>query len=159
MKITTIGIDLAKNVFQVHGVDARGKVQLCKQLSRPQMQTFFANLPPCLIGMEACAGAHFWARKLQEQGHTVKLMAPQFVKPYVKSNKNDARDAEAIGEAVSRPNMRFVSVSVQTARWSGPRLPIPQNRAAVFPVDVPSEPNRSARRPRHRYPEPARQAS
>jgi transposase len=113
MKITTIGIDLAKNVFQVHGVDARGKVQLCKQLSRTQMQTFFANLPPCLIGMEACAGAHFWARKLQEQGHTVKLMAPQFVKPYVKSNKNDARDAEAICEAVSRPNMRFVPVKTE----------------------------------------------
>jgi len=110
MKITTIGIDLAKNVFQVHGVDERGKVGLKKQLKRAQVLPFFANREPCLIGMEACAGAHFWARKLQALGHTVKLMAPQYVKPYVKSNKNDAADAEAICEAVGRPNMRFVAV-------------------------------------------------
>jgi transposase len=110
MKITTIGIDLAKNVFQVHGVDERGKAGLKKQLKRAQVLPFFANLPPCLIGMEACASAHFWARKLQALGHTVKLMAPQYVKPYVKSNKNDAADAEAICEAVGRPNMRFVAV-------------------------------------------------
>jgi transposase len=110
MKITTIGIDLAKHVFQVHGVDERGKVGLKKQLKRAQVLPFFANLPPCLIGMEACASAHFWARKLQALGHTVKLMAPQYVKPYVKSNKNDAADAEAICEAVGRPNMRFVAV-------------------------------------------------
>jgi transposase len=96
MKITTIGIDLAKNVFQVHGVDGRGKAVLKKQLKRAQVAAFFANLAPCLIGMEACASAHFWARKLGAFGHTVKLMAPQFVKPYVKSNKNDAADAEAI---------------------------------------------------------------
>ena len=110
MKITTIGIDLAKNVFQVHGVDERGKTVLKKQLKREQMAPFFANLVPCLIGMEACGSAHFWAHKLQRLGHTVKLMAPQFVKPYVKSNKNDAADAEAICEAVSRPNMRFVPI-------------------------------------------------
>jgi transposase len=110
MKITTIGIDLAKNVFQVHGVDERGKACLKKQLKRAQVLPFFANLPPCLIGMEACASAHFWARKLQALGHTVKLMAPQYVKPYVKSNKNDAADAEAICEAVRRPTMRFVTV-------------------------------------------------
>jgi len=108
MKITTIGIDLAKNVFQVHGVDARGKTVLKKQLKRDQVLTFFINLQPCLIGMEACGSAHHWGRKLQEMGHTVKLMAPQFVKPYVKSNKNDAADAEAICEAVARPTMRFV---------------------------------------------------
>lgn len=108
MKITTIGIDLAKNVFQLHGVDARGKTVIKKQLKRDQMAAFFSNLPPCLIGMEACASAHHWGRKLQEMGHTVKLMAPQFVKPYVKSNKNDAADAEAICEAVARPSMRFV---------------------------------------------------
>ena len=95
MKITTIGIDLAKNVLQVHGVDERGKVLLKKQLKRDQMITFFANLPACLIGMEACGSAHFWANKLQGLGHTVKLMAPQFVKPYVKTNKNDAPDADA----------------------------------------------------------------
>jgi len=110
MKVTTIGIDLAKNVIQVHGVDERGKAALKKQLKRAQVAAFFANLPPCLIGMEACAGAHHWARKLESFGHSVKLMAPQFVKPYVKTNKNDVADAEAICEAVSRPNMRFVPV-------------------------------------------------
>jgi transposase len=110
MNITTIGIDLAKNVFQVHGVDERAKGGLKKQLKRAQVLPFFANLPPCLIGMEACGSAHYWARKLKELGHTVKLMAPQFVKPYVKTNKNDAADAEAICEAVSRPSMRFVPV-------------------------------------------------
>ena len=110
MKITTVGIDLAKQVFQVHGVDERGKVVLKKQLKRDQVLPFFANFQSCLIGMEACGGAHFWANKLQAMGHTVKLMAPQFVKPYVKSNKNDVADAEAICEAVGRPNMRFVPI-------------------------------------------------
>ena len=110
MKITTIGIDLAKSVFQIHGVDQRGKTVLKKQLKRVQMAVFFANLSPCLIGMEACGGAHHWARKLQGFGHTVRLMAPQFVKPYVKSNKNDAADAQAICEAVARPSMRFVAI-------------------------------------------------
>jgi transposase len=110
MNITTIGIDLAKSVFQVHGTDERGKAVLSKVLRRPQMMKFFTQMPPCLIGMEACGGAHFWARKLTELGHTVKLMAPQFVKPYVKTNKNDARDAEAICEAVGRTNMRFVPI-------------------------------------------------
>lgn len=109
MKITTIGIDLAKEVFQIHGVDAHGKAVLRKQLRRGEMAKFFANLEPCLIGMEACGGAHYWARKLEEFGHTVKLMAPQFVKPYVKTNKNDRADAEAICEAVTRPNMHFVA--------------------------------------------------
>ena len=110
MKITTVGIDLAKNVFQVHAVDERGRAVLRKQLRRDQMTAFFANLPPCLIGMEACASAHHWARTLQKFGHTVRLMAPQFVKPYVKTNKNDVADAEAICEAVGRPNMRFVPI-------------------------------------------------
>lgn len=110
MKITTIGIDLAKNVFQLHGVDERGHAVVRCAKKRDDMLPYFANLEPCLIGMEACGGAHHWARKLIALGHTVKLMAPQFVKPYVKSNKNDARDAEAICEAVTRPNMRFVPV-------------------------------------------------
>jgi transposase len=110
MKITTIGMDLAKNVIQVHGVDTHGKTALRKQLKRHQVLPFFANLEACLVGMEACGSAHHWARKLAELGHTVKLMAPQFVKPYVKTNKNDAADAEAICEAVRRPNMRFVPV-------------------------------------------------
>ena len=96
MNITTIGIDLAKNVFQVHGVDERGRTVMKKQLKRDQMASFFANLPLCVIGMEACASSHHWARKLQSLGHTVHLMAPQFVKPYVKTNKNDIADAEAI---------------------------------------------------------------
>ncbi|NNM68388.1 MAG: IS110 family transposase [Gallionella sp.] len=108
MKLTTIGIDLAKTVMQVHGINERGKTALKKQFRRDQMLPFFANLTPCLIGIEACGSAHYWARKLEALGHTVKLMAPQFVKPYVKTNKNDAADAEAICEAVSRPNMRFV---------------------------------------------------
>jgi transposase len=110
MNLTTIGIDLAKTVFQIHGVDGQGKTRLRKQLKRSQIRAFFANLPACLIGMEACGGAHHWARELQKHGHTVRLMAPQFVKPYVKTNKNDVADAEAICEAVGRPNMRFVPI-------------------------------------------------
>jgi transposase len=110
MKITTVGIDLAKSVFHIHGVDERGKTLLRKQLKRGEVLKFFGNLPVCLIGMEACGSAHYWARKLIERGHTVKLMAPSFVKPYVKTNKNDRNDAEAICEAVTRPNMRFVSI-------------------------------------------------
>lgn len=110
MKITTIGIDLAKNVFQVHGVDDHGNTVLRKKVDRVKMAEFFIKLQPCLIGMEACGSAHYWGRKLSAMGHTVKLMAPQFVKPYVKTNKNDAADAEAICEAVSRPNMRFVPI-------------------------------------------------
>ena len=110
MNITTVGIDLAKNVFQIHGIDARGKSVLRKQLRRNQVVRFFANLPACVIGMEACASAHHWGRTLERCGHSVRLMAPQFVKPYVKTNKNDVADAEAICEAVSRPNMRFVPI-------------------------------------------------
>lgn len=110
MKVTTIGLDLAKEIFQVHAADEHGKVVQKKKLRRKEMTAYFANLEPCLIGMEACAGSHYWARKFQSMGHTVKLMAPQFVKPYVKTNKNDAADAEAIGEAVTRPNMRFVGI-------------------------------------------------
>jgi len=110
MNITTIGIDSAKNVIQVHGVERSGKSVLKKAFKREQVVGYFANLTPCLIGMEACGSAHYWARKLQGLGHTVRLMAPQFVKPYVKTNKNDAADAEAICEAVSRPNMRFVPI-------------------------------------------------
>ena len=101
MKITTVGIDLAKSVFQIHGVDARGKAVLREQLKRGEMVNFFVTLPPCLIGMEACSSAHHWARKLIAVGHEVRLMAPQFVKPYVKTNENDRIDAEAICEAVA----------------------------------------------------------
>ena len=110
MKTTTLGVDLAKNVFVVHGVDVRGRVTIRKKLSRGQVAEFFAHLPPSLVGMEACGSAHHWARKLQGLGHDVKLMSPQFVKPDVKGNKNDTQDAEAICEAVGRPNMRFVPI-------------------------------------------------
>ena len=110
MNIKRVGIDLAKDVFQVHGVDSQEKVILRKQFRRVQLLAYFEKIAPCLIGMEACGSAHYWARELQKLGHTVKIMAPQFVKPYVKSNKNDANDAEAICEAVARPTMRFVAV-------------------------------------------------
>ena len=110
MNIKRVGIDLAKSVFQLHGVDGQEKVILRKQLRSAQVLDFFKKLPPCLIGMEACSSAHYWGRELQKLGHTVKLMAPQFVKPYVKSNKNDANDAEAICAAVARPTMRFVAI-------------------------------------------------
>jgi transposase len=108
MQITTIGFDIAKNVFQVHGIDAAEKVVVRKRLRRSQVIAFFAALPPCLVGMEACATAHYWARELAKLGHEVRLMPAKDVKAYVKRNKNDAADAEAICEAVRRPTMRFV---------------------------------------------------
>jgi transposase len=107
--VTTIGLDIAKSVFQVHGVDAEGKVVIRRQLKRRYVLAFFQKLPPCLIGIEACASSHHWSRELQALGHTVRLMPPAYVKPYVKRQKNDATDAEAICEAVTRANMRFVS--------------------------------------------------
>jgi opacity protein-like surface antigen len=110
MQITTIGLDIAKNVFQVHGIDAAEKVAVRKQLRRSQVLAFFKALSPCLIGMEACATAHYWARELTKLGHQVRLMPPKDVKAYVKRNKNDAADAEAICEAVRRPTMRFVQI-------------------------------------------------
>jgi len=108
--LSVVGIDLAKRVFHVAGMDERGKIVLRKRLTREALLPFLAQLSPVLIGMEACGGAHYWARRLREHGHTVKLIAPQFVKPYVKSNKNDPADAEAICEAVTRPTMRFVPI-------------------------------------------------
>src|SRR5664280_1044119 len=110
MQITTIGLDIAKNVFQVHGIDAAEKVVVRKQLRRGQLIKFFEALAPCLVGMEACATAHYWARELTKLGHEVRLMPAKDVKAYVKRNKNDAADAEAICEAVRRPTMRFVGV-------------------------------------------------
>ena len=107
--ITTIGLDIAKSVFQVHGIDAEGNVILRRQLERRYVLTFFEKLSPCLVGIEACASSHHWSRELQALGHTVRLMPPAYVKPYVKRHKNDATDAEAICEAVARPNMRFVA--------------------------------------------------
>ena len=106
--ITTIGLDIAKSVFQVHGVDAAGQVLIRRQLKRRTVLAFFQKLPPCLVGIEACASSHYWSRELQALGHTVRLMPPAYVKPYVKRQKNDMADAEAICEAVTRANMRFV---------------------------------------------------
>jgi transposase len=108
MKVATIGLDIAKQVFQVHGADEAGRAVLRRKLRRNEVARFFSTLEPCLVGIEASGSAHYWARVLGRLGHTVRLMAPQFVKPYVKSQKNDANDAEAICEAVARPNMRFV---------------------------------------------------
>jgi transposase len=107
--VTTIGLDIAKSVFQVHGVDAGGNVVIRRQLKRRYVMTFFRKLSPCLVGIEACASSHHWSRELQAIGHCVRLMPPAYVKPYVKRHKNDATDAEAICEAVTRPNMRFVA--------------------------------------------------
>lgn len=109
MEITTIGIDLAKNIFQVHAVNKSGKKVFNKQVRRSQLAEFVSKLPVCLIGLEACCGSNYWARVFESFGHTVKVMAPQFVKPFVKGNKTDRNDAEAICEAVQRPSMRFVS--------------------------------------------------
>lgn len=108
--IKVVGIDLAKSVFHLHGVNAQGKVVVCKKLSRRSMAEFMVRLSPCLVGMEACGGSHDWARRLMAMGHDVRLISPQFVKPYVKSNKNDVADAAAICEAVQRPDMRFVPI-------------------------------------------------
>jgi transposase len=110
MQVTTIGLDIAKNVFQVHGVDGRGRVVLRKRLARGKVLVFFANLPRCVVGLEAGGGAHHWARELRALGHDARLMPPQYVKAYVKSNKHDAADAEACCEAVQRPGMRFAPV-------------------------------------------------
>lgn len=109
MKVKAIGLDLAKSVFQVHGVDERERKLFNRQIKHAQLMEFFVKLPPCIVAMEACSSAHYWARKLAALGHTVKLIAPQHVKPFVKTNKNDAADAEAICEAVLRPNMKFVA--------------------------------------------------
>ena len=109
-QVVTIGLDIAKSVFQVHGVDGAGEVVVRRQIRRSQMLQFFERQPSCLIGMEACASSHHWARELSALGHDVKLMPAQYVKPYVKRGKNDAADAEAICEAVTRPTMRFVAI-------------------------------------------------
>jgi transposase len=110
MNVTTLGIDLAKNIFQLHGVNKEGAAVLTKKISRQKLPEFIIQLKPCLIGMEACGGSNYWGRKFLAMGHDVRLISPQFVKPYVKSNKNDAVDAEAICEAVARPNMRYVAI-------------------------------------------------
>src|SRR6188472_4145297 len=113
MQVSTIGVDLAKNVFQVHGVDSAGKVVITRQLRRKQAIDFFSKIPACPVGMEACGTAHHWAREVSKLGHIVRLMPPSYVKGYVKRSKNDAADAAAICEAVTRPSMRFVPVKTE----------------------------------------------
>ena len=136
MKITTVGLDLAKQVFQGHGGDECDKVVLRKQLRRREVLSFFANLPPCLVGLEACGGAPYWARELQKLGHDVRLMAVAMIHPYRTNQKNDANDAEAICEAVSRPHLRFVplktveSQDIQAIHRMRSRL-VKGNRTAV----------------------------
>jgi transposase len=109
-ELRTVAIDLAKKIFHLVGADTPGKILWRKRLTRNALMPFMARLPPVLIGLEACGGAHYWARRFREHGHEVKLLAPQFVKPFVKSNKNDMRDAEAIAEAMTRPTMRFIPI-------------------------------------------------
>ena len=122
-QITTLGIDTAKQVFQLHGVDAQGNIVLHKRVTRKQVLPLLAQLPPCLVGLEACGGSHYWAREITRLGHTVKLMAPQAVKPYVQGNKTDGRDAEGICEAASRPRVRAVPINSaadeHNALWAG----------------------------------------
>jgi transposase len=130
MQVTTIGLDIAKNVFQVHGIDAAEKVVVRRQLRRSQVMAFFEALAPCLIGIEACATAHYWARELTKLGHEVRLMPAKDVKAYVKRNKNDAADAEAICEAVRRPTMRFVRV--KSAEQQGQLPPHTLGRGSRF---------------------------
>ena len=120
--VITIGVDLAKNVFQVHGVDVAGGVVFRRQLRRGQMLPFFKKQRPCLVGMEACATSHHWGRELRALGHQVRLMPPRYVKPYVKRNKNDMADAEAICEAVTRPTMRFVEIKTPEQYLLAPTL-------------------------------------
>src|SRR3984957_255078 len=119
IKISTIGVDLAKSVFQLHGADERGAVALRKKLRRAQVVSFFSGLAPCVVAMEACASAHYWAREIAAVGHEVRLIPPAYVKPFVKRQKNDAADAEAICEAAQRPSMRFVAVKDEAQQASG----------------------------------------
>lgn len=118
-KITTIGLDLAKSVFQVHAISEDGHIAVRRALRRSQVLEFFRHIEPCLVGMEACGSAHYWANAIGEFGHTVRLMPPAYVKPYVKRNKTDAADAEAICEAVTRPTMRFVPIKSPEEQAAG----------------------------------------
>ena len=119
-RVALVGLDIAKSVFQVHAADENGRVLFRKRLSRDQVESFFRDLRPCQVGLEACPGSHYWARVIRGQGHEAKLLPAQFVRPYVKSNKNDAADAEAICEAMTRPTMRFVPIKHESSRrfWS-----------------------------------------
>ena len=132
--ITTIGLDIAKSVFQVHGIDAEDNVLVRRQLKRRYVLAFFQKLPPCLVGIEACASSHHWSRELKALGHTVRLMPPAYVKPYVKRQKNDAADAEAICEAVSRANMRFVET--KTPEQQSCLMPFVAEPMTTWPIST-----------------------
>src|ERR1700753_3691764 len=133
-EVAVVGVDLAKSVFQVHGVDAKGEVVLRRRLDRAKLLAFFAELPPCLIGMETCASANYWARQIVALGHDVRLMPPQYVKPYVKRQKNDAADAEAIWEAGTRPMLRFVEIKTEEQQADDPGLgSAVKARSSLFP--------------------------
>jgi transposase len=135
--ITTIGLDIAKSVFQVDGIDAEGTVILRRQLKRRYVLVFFQKLPPCLVGIEACASSHYWSRELKALGHAVRPMPPAYVKPYVKRQKNDATDAEAICEAVTRPNMRYVAAKTEEQQSC---LTLHRTRHLIHsPTDRPSQ--------------------
>ena len=151
-QVSRIGMDTSKQIFQLHGVDAAEEPVLRKKLRRKEMIKFFGELPPTRVGIEACASSHHWARLLQSFGHEVKLIPPQFVKPYVKRNKNDAADAEAICEAMSRPTMRFVPVKTAEQQAAlmlvGMRERLVRNRTQLIPICVEGDsrggfPNRS----------------
>ena len=131
-EVSTIGLDLAKNVFQVHGVDASGEIVIAKQIRRRQVLPLFRKLPPCLVGVEACTTSHHWARALGALGHEVRIMPASYVKPYVKRGKNDAADAQAICEAVTRPTMRFVPV-----KSAGQQSIMMMHRARCWSVSIP----------------------
>ena len=137
--VTTIGLDIAKSVFQVHGVDAAGQVLIRRQLKRRAVLAFFQKLPVCLVGIEACASSHYWSRELQALGHSVRLMPPAYVRPYVKRQKNDMADAEAICEAVARANMRFVPTKTPEQA----ELPdaSPHTASVYSPADRSDQPN------------------
>ena len=155
MDITTIGLDLAKSIFQVHGVDANGRVVIRKSLRRAQMLPFFARLPSCLVGMEACGTSHYWARELIKLGHEVRLMPPAYVKPYVKRSKTDAADAEAVCEAVTRPTMRVRAGEV--TRAAGGAVDAPGTRSTGQAAHAAGQHDpRPARRVWHQHPQGSR---
>jgi transposase len=152
--VSTIGLDIAKSVFQVHGVDANGQVVIRRQLKRRYVLAFFEKLPPCLVGIEACASSHHWSRELQALGHTVRLMPPAYVKPYVKRQKNDMADAEAICEAVTRANMRFVPTKTpeqQATRLSAADHRGSSQRRTRLSAVIIATPNAKKQRPNSRF--------
>jgi Transposase len=141
-EVSTIGLDIAKSVFQIHGVDAGGAVVIRKRITRAKLLEFFAALPPCLVGIEACPTAHYWSRRLQALGHTVRLLPPSYVKAYLKRSKNDANDAAAICEAVTRPSMRFVATKSEQQQCSGTQRPCRQSSDMSSNEGRPAVPSR-----------------